>query len=157
MQKIGSHSQRKSSILLDYHFKFKLAHKSIYDLYEFHCWCKIKLKWYILRFEVFWKGGQVCYEKSPHTRKIFKNVDFLDFCCHAKLNWCMPPLCHPFSIFHFFKFGNSFFFCIKNQPHTTVRSEYTTLWSLKISWSQENLLVDKKFIYSNSFEKQCLL
>ena len=56
---------------------------------------------YFLYFDKFWKGGakggaSVMSKIASYWKNLQKRL-FLNFCCLAKLNWCMPPLCPPFS------------------------------------------------------------
>ena len=77
------------------------------------------------------KGGQVCFWKQPHARKIIKDGKFSTFYCNHILNCCMPPLPPLLLIFKFWKFTTSDFFWTQNRAHPTIRSRYAQTGSLK--------------------------
>jgi len=131
--KIISHSGGKSLIFLHYHWILEMTHTLIWVWYEVYFWCKMKLRWHILWFEAFWKGGTKGGGTYPFehvsilTKLRNKSMILLSF---VSMETCskgyVPPLLpNLFKNSIFVKNVTSAIFCTKNQVHSTCRSKST--------------------------------
>ena len=101
--KIISHSGGKSLIFLHYHWILEMTHTLIWVWYEVYFWCKMKLRWHILWFEAFWKGGTKGGARTPSNMFPYsQNSEINPWFCwlfwvwkHVRRGTC-PPFVPPF-------------------------------------------------------------